>query len=439
MKTYKDLTYDELYDLYIIKKLSYSKIAKMFNTEKYNIKYLLKRNGISKCPITITDDLKNKLYDDYVVNKLLMKDICTKYNIAQYSLKAILHNLNYSRENLRKIEYPDKNTVYTDYIVNRMSIKNISLKYNISEPVCRKMLKHYNLVKSSKQVHLDLQHTIRTNKIKTNPKYPKYNIFINILDSDLKTGQKLFIENFSGMTVSQISEVTGYTNTAVYPIIHKLDLDDYVYFTPNVSNAELEIRKIIDDLNLQYITNDRNIIAPSELDIYIPEKNIAIEYNGTFWHSNFKKDKDYHKNKTQKCDEHKIHLIHIYEYDWLKNSELIKHKIIAILSNTTFTKLVYDSCIIYKLYFENEVICTVTFKLLDTWHMETNGYGNISNIILDFIKVNNPDEINYTLNSDGFIIINHFDIIEYFGVDILYSTDKYSLYSAGFKTCKYIK
>ena len=45
----------------------------------------------------------------------------------------------------------------------------------------------------------------------------------------------------------------------------------------------------------EIVENCRNIIKPYELDIYIPKKKIAIEYNGIYWHSTaLNKDMFYH-------------------------------------------------------------------------------------------------------------------------------------------------
>lgn len=40
---------------------------------------------------------------------------------------------------------------------------------------------------------------------------------------------------------------------------------------------------------------NREVIAPKELDIYVPSKKFAIEYNGVAWHSTEKGTPiDYH-------------------------------------------------------------------------------------------------------------------------------------------------
>lgn len=71
----------------------------------------------------------------------------------------------------------------------------------------------------------------------------------------------------------------------------------------------------------EIIENDRSLISPHELDIYIPEHRLAIEYNGTFWHSSIYKDKNYHYNKSKLCEEAGVRLIHIYEYEWLNERQ----------------------------------------------------------------------------------------------------------------------
>ena len=86
---------------------------------------------------------------------------------------------------------------------------------------------------------------------------------------------------------------------------------------------------------------NRHIISPYEIDIWIPEKKIGIEYNGSFWHS-IEFCQRYHKNnvmpfqllnKTQLCEAKDIHLIHIYEDEWVYDNENIKTLITHLIDN----------------------------------------------------------------------------------------------------------
>lgn len=72
------------------------------------------------------------------------------------------------------------------------------------------------------------------------------------------------------------------------------------------------------------LRNSREIIPPLELDLYYPNHKIAIEFNGSYWHSSLFRQRDYHINKFTRCREDGILLVSIFEYDWLNNQEAIK-------------------------------------------------------------------------------------------------------------------
>lgn len=80
------------------------------------------------------------------------------------------------------------------------------------------------------------------------------------------------------------------------------------------------------------IENTRKVILPKELDIYLPEKQLAFEFNGTYWHSeHVGLSKNYHQEKTKACHKAKIRLIHIFEHEWLFNRDKIKSLIRSAL------------------------------------------------------------------------------------------------------------
>ena len=72
------------------------------------------------------------------------------------------------------------------------------------------------------------------------------------------------------------------------------------------------------------IETSSKIISPMNIDIFLPNHNLAIEFNGLYWHSELFKEKGYHLNKTQLCEEKGIKLVHIWEDDWLNRKEVIK-------------------------------------------------------------------------------------------------------------------
>ena len=94
--------------------------------------------------------------------------------------------------------------------------------------------------------------------------------------------------------------------------------------------------------NEEIIPNDRKIINPLELDIYIPNKNIAFEYDGLYYHSEqINPDKFYHVNKTNICKDKGIRLIHIFEDEWIYNRDIVEERIKYILNVKKDVKKIY--------------------------------------------------------------------------------------------------
>ena len=91
----------------------------------------------------------------------------------------------------------------------------------------------------------------------------------------------------------------------------------------SVSLGEKQICEFLEN-NVAIEKNNRNILNGEELDIYIPSKKLAIEFNGLYWHSDLFKDKNYHLNKTLACEEKEIRLIHIFEDEWTNKKEICK-------------------------------------------------------------------------------------------------------------------
>ena len=95
-----------------------------------------------------------------------------------------------------------------------------------------------------------------------------------------------------------------------------------------VSSQELEISTF---LQLHGISPDdillstRKIIPPKELDIYLPSHNLAIEFNGLYWHSEESgKASDYHLSKHAACAERGIQLLTIWEDDWRDRRPIVE-------------------------------------------------------------------------------------------------------------------
>ena len=96
------------------------------------------------------------------------------------------------------------------------------------------------------------------------------------------------------------------------------------------SGAEEELRNYVIKLlgADAVIANDRTVIPPHELDIYIPERNIAIEYNGLYWHNERRgKKRSYHRDKALSCKDAGVQLITVWEDEWQYRRDTVKSMI----------------------------------------------------------------------------------------------------------------
>lgn len=163
-----------------------------------------------------------------------------------------------------------------------------------------------------------------------------------------------------------------------------------------ISSSEIELREYVSSITDNVIYNDRTVLENyHELDIYIPNKNLSIEFDGLYWHSTAcKPNVNYHLNKTNQCNDKDIQLIHVFEDEWVYKKEIVKSNISDILN-------VYDyvvdssSCTISPISIDD--ICSfVTDNSFDEYSECRYNYGLF-----------NDDELVYTISvSDDFEIKN---------------------------------
>lgn len=119
-------------------------------------------------------------------------------------------------------------------------------------------------------------------------------------------------------TIRQFSIDNNIPYYTVQLIMAKFDLQNY--FKHEKSHYEDDISNFIHDLcpSTDILRNTKSVLSSGkELDIYLPEYKLAIEFNGTYWHSSLNiEDKNYHLNKSKECESRGIHLVHICEYEW---------------------------------------------------------------------------------------------------------------------------
>lgn len=94
------------------------------------------------------------------------------------------------------------------------------------------------------------------------------------------------------------------------------------------SKGEKEIGQFLQELGftVEYRSMIPSVCAGAqvELDIYLPNENFAIEFNGVYWHSERNgKGKKYHADKWQASKNYGVTLYQVWEDDWNFRKEIV--------------------------------------------------------------------------------------------------------------------
>ena len=111
------------------------------------------------------------------------------------------------------------------------------------------------------------------------------------------------------------------------------------------------------------VGSNRRLIFPQELDIYIPSRKLAFECNGIYWHSERYKSRNYHLDKTTKCKDIGVRLVHIFENEYISSRDIVQSRISSMLG--TNNKVAARSC----------EIRPVSFKQADRFFDDTHIQG----------------------------------------------------------------
>jgi hypothetical protein len=336
-------------------------------------------DSINKNSTKTKAELREMKYinEGWIPLRQIINDFGNKYNFSVNTGKSIIRSLNIEvykpLENLSFLSEEQKNK-FEDFLKEFDSAKERRLyfqektcqeKYGVNNPTLSDGARKKISIKSTENAQERLKKARQTNL----EKYGVENTFTlfdnkkywNSLSDDEKENRnkkisnskqiyrfenldklylrdlsELFNKDSSGISRA-ISRLNIYNSNDEHVFIFKKDLQkliDYYKTTENstISYSEKEIVDFIKSIcDYEIIENNRDIISPMELDIYIPSKKLAIEFDGIYWHNELYKDKNYHLNKTLACEEKGIDLIHVFEDDWRYNQNIMKSMIASRL------------------------------------------------------------------------------------------------------------
>jgi len=298
-----------------------------------NTKNKIKETNVKKYGVT------SPLRNDEIKNKV------KKTNLEKYGVTCSLHNdeikNKVKKTNLER--YGFTHHWYSDDIKN-LRKENLIKKYGVSNPFQLEEVKE----KSKK-----------TNLTKFNVEnYSQSEEFKNVIFKN-KIIDKL--NNFSGYTFidyenkvltlkcdkcDKIFKIDNYLFNQRKRLGYEICINCFPLNGSNYTKPHRDIVSYIENLTGMLVEiNNKKILGGCELDIFIPQKNLAIEYDGLYWHSEINKSKTYHINKTLLCKDKNIKLLHIFEDEWLFKKDIVLSIIKANL-NIFDTNIFARKCVI---------------------------------------------------------------------------------------------
>lgn len=292
------ITKQDAIEIYQTKNLSLSKMYNQYGISPSVLSKILKDEGIVVKTQRNVSDLLEQLSSLGVNRELIVQ----KYHIENYTQNEMIEWINsYLKEN--------------DPITNRTFekiVKILDIRKNDN-------IRIFNQGKKSRKELLDNLEKLKQAGFDTREELAKYY-------EDNKNLTKQSLAKQLNKNINEDFFTIRWFGRHLDPFLSEGRLK-------GVSRVEKEFQEMVSlvvpsDVNAVF--NDWKTISPYQLDILIPELNIAIEFNGNYWHSDKflmknhnMTSEEYHTMKSLMCKEKGINLLFVWEYDWYENSDLI--------------------------------------------------------------------------------------------------------------------
>lgn len=124
----------------------------------------------------------------------------------------------------------------------------------------------------------------------------------------------------------------------------------------------------------EYFNRHNRSVIGTELDLLSKDNKLAIEFNGSYWHSEAFKDKQYHQSKSIQCYKQGIHLIHIFEHEW--NNEDTREKLINLIKSSL--NIDNPEIIQARKLKIQEIDKQEAFEFLNKYHLQSGMYSEVN-------------------------------------------------------------
>lgn len=91
-----------------------------------------------------------------------------------------------------------------------------------------------------------------------------------------------------------------------------------------ISKPHREVSEFLTSLGVEHLMEHTIPGTRLRMDIYVPEKQLGIEMNGIFFHSDDYKDKDEHASRQRLAASHGIRIMHVFDDEWKNKKSIIE-------------------------------------------------------------------------------------------------------------------
>ncbi len=370
----------------------------------------------------------------------VIKDKIKQTNLKKYGAEHVMY-VTEIKNKIKQTNIKKYGVCYPNQLeekkqkMKKTNLKRYGVEYISQSPEIRKIIQENNIKKYGRESANCTPSAIKKRKQTTMRKYgvdhhsQKHISKASIIKlNDPKWLKNEYVNKNKNSVI--IAKELGVGFKTILRKLHKFKIEiNYNYYQ---SQFEKEIIEFINNKNVK--VNIREIISPYELDIYLPDNKLAIEFDGLFWHSSDSKELNMkiwrkHLLKTELCEKQNIQLLHIFENEWLNpikqniwksiinaklnlnNKLLAKECEVKEISNIKLVKKFLNnnhsqgftkSKIKLGLFHKNELVSLMTFRKDKKYQYKVNNYCNKNNIdVVDgasklfkyFVSTYNPERI----------------------------------------------
>lgn len=357
---------EQLVDDYCNKLKTITEIAKVYGVSRDSIYKLLDQYKITKSPRYNIEEI----HKAYTIDNANLSELL---KIAKISNRTVLKNL----LDKHGIVNPIKQAI-TDFYIAGYSNKDIAESLNLTEEYVIYNLKHHSIYRE-KQIVItkeELSNLRTTNTLEQIAEQFKcstrtISAYISKYKLDKKDTTKYVfnLENIihqytvQNLTMDEIADIYDCSRKTINDFIR----EHGIVATHKENSYERKIREFLESHNVNFQQNNRKLIAPKELDFYIPKANIAIEICGLYWHSTqINKNKLHIKEKHNICEKLGIRLITIFEDELETKFDIVVNRLKNLLKLNK-TSIYARQCKI------KEITSREGIDFLNTHHIQGSG------------------------------------------------------------------